>query len=171
MRLSVCLVVTGLSLSLSSNTTGQSDPMPAKKSAAEVSPAHPAAVDSKLVGTYPGVAESGGGVFYDDVLEYRVWIYGKDGDTFKAFATFDEAQKFSNRTKGAEPPLVLVRQKEHVNQPSKGVFEHKKENRIAEWQPSWLATSKRLPDSIEKYIASGGTLKNGVPRPKPVQKP
>jgi hypothetical protein len=171
MKLTVCLVVIGLSLPLNSNTIAQSDPKPANKSATEVSPAYPAAVDPKLVGTYSGVVKSGGGVFYDDVLEYRVWIYGKDGDTFKAFATFEEAQKFSKRSMRAEAPLVLVRQKEHVNEPSKGVFEHKKENRIAEWQPSWLATSKRLPDSIEKYIASGGTLKNGVPTPKPVQKP
>lgn len=34
---------------------------------------YPAAIDSALVGTYPAHTKSGGGYFYDDVLEYRVW--------------------------------------------------------------------------------------------------
>lgn len=33
----------------------------------------PVAVDEKMVGEYPAEAKSGGGYFYDDVLEYRVW--------------------------------------------------------------------------------------------------
>ena len=127
---------------------------------------YPNAIDPKAVGSYPKVVKSGGGVFYDEVLEYRVWVFGEDGDTFKAFATFEEAEKFSKHTKGAEEPLVLVRQFEHVNEPSPGIFEHKKETRLAEWRVSWLPSSKRLPDSIEKYIASGGKVKNGVLRKK-----
>ena len=128
--------------------------------------AYPKAVDPKAVGTYPTAVKSGGGVFYDDVLEYRVWVFGGDGDTYKAFATFTEADAFSKHTKGAEKPLVLVRQLEHVNEPAPGVFEHKKGVRLTEWRVEWLPSSKRLPDSIEKYIASGGKLKNGVARKK-----
>jgi len=31
------------------------------------------------VGTYPALAKSGAGYFYDEILEYRVWIHPADG--------------------------------------------------------------------------------------------
>ncbi|MBK1884623.1 GCN5 family acetyltransferase [Luteolibacter pohnpeiensis] len=119
------------------------------------------AVDPALVGSYPSKTHSGAGYFYDDVLEYRVWIDPQSGgerlnagsDYFKAFATYEEALKYSQSTKGAESPLVLVRQLEHVNEPKKGIFEHVKGERLTEWQVEWLAESKRGPNSIPDFLA------------------
>jgi hypothetical protein len=64
----------------------------------------PAAVDPALVGEYPALAKSGGGYFFDDVLEYRVWCCPGPGeaeeaneeendgsDYYYAFATYEEA--------------------------------------------------------------------------------
>jgi hypothetical protein len=122
----------------------------------------PVAVDLAKVGTYPALVKSGAGYFYDEVLEYRVWIHPKDGGEplnggsvyFRAFATYENAKKFSEATKGAETPLVLVRQLEHVNEPQKGVFEHVKEPRVTEWQPEWLKDTKRGPNSIPDFLAA-----------------
>jgi hypothetical protein len=126
-----------------------------------VSSAFPIAVDAKKVGTYPSMVKSGGGYFYDEVLEYRVWIDPQSGgerlnegsDYFKAFATYESAKRFSEITKGAEHPLVLVRQFEHVNEPTKGVFEHVVGERLAEWKVEWLTDSKREPNSIAEFLA------------------
>jgi len=35
---------------------------------------YPLAVDPAAVGNHAGQAKSGGGYFYDEVLEYRVWM-------------------------------------------------------------------------------------------------
>src|SRR6266478_1064472 len=78
------------------------------------SSAYPVAVDPKRVGMYPPDARSGGGYFYDEVLEYRVWIENggtqRNGgnDDFVAFAQYETAERFSKSTADAEPPLVLV---------------------------------------------------------------
>jgi hypothetical protein len=57
---------------------------------------YPNALDPALVGTYPPLANAGGGYVWDDVLEYRVWCYAErrspdleDGsDYYYAFATY-----------------------------------------------------------------------------------
>lgn len=121
---------------------------------------YPAAVDLDMVGEYPVLTKSGGGYFWDEVLEYRVWVHPEAGDSdlydgedyVLVFATFDEALDFSRSTKGAEPPLVLVRQLEHVNEPKPGVFEHVKEERLTEWRVEWLEGSKREADTIERFL-------------------
>ena len=125
------------------------------------SSAYPTAIDPDKVGRYNGRAKSGAGYFYDDVLEYRVWMDPKDGAArrngnsacFAAFAQYEMARAFSERTKGAEEPLVLIRQLKHVNEPKPGVFEVVEVERIAEWQVEWLAGSKRVPGAIEKFLA------------------
>ncbi|MFO1489913.1 MAG: GCN5 family acetyltransferase [Kiritimatiellia bacterium] len=121
----------------------------------------PLAVDAGKVGTYPSLVKSGGGYFYDDVLEYRVWIDPQSGgerlnegsDYFKAFSTYESAKRFSETTKGAEPPIVLVRQLEHVNEPKEGVFEHVTGERLTEWHIEWLEGSKRGPNSIADFLS------------------
>ena len=121
---------------------------------------YPPAIDPEMVGEYPALAKSGGGFFYDDVLEYRVWIHPEVGgedqcrgdDYYYAFATFEEAFEFSRDTPGAEKPLALVRQLEHINEPEPGEYVHVKGERIAEWRTEWIATSKRNPDSIVKFL-------------------
>lgn len=116
------------------------------------SSAFPIAVAPSKVGSYPALAKSGGGYFYDDVLEYRVWVHPGGDDYYEAFATFEEAEAFSKKQKEAEEPLVLVLQHEHINEPSPGVFVQVKGDRIAEWQVKWLKGTKRGPDSIEQFL-------------------
>jgi len=120
----------------------------------------PVAIAPEKVGTYPGMVKSGAGLFYDDVLEYRVWLAPergaerKDGgsDYFVAFAQYERALAFSKQAKGAEEPLVLVRQMKHVNEPRPGVFEVVSGERLTEWQVQWLVGSKRVPGAIEKFM-------------------
>jgi putative acetyltransferase len=121
---------------------------------------YPLAIDPNRVGTYPPDAKSGAGYFYDEVLEYRVWLHPENGakplngrdDYFVAFAQYEKAKTFSNSTPGAEEPLVLVRQLQWINEPERGRFIPVKEERIAEWQVRWLQDSKRTPMSIEEFM-------------------
>lgn len=122
---------------------------------------YPPAIDPAQVGEYPALSKSGGGYFYDHVLEYRVWCHPEQGapddndgdDYFYAFTTFDEALEFSQSTKGAEQPLVLVRQLEWINEPQTGQFIHEKGERITEWQVKWLTDGPRKPVDIPNFIA------------------
>jgi hypothetical protein len=123
--------------------------------------AYPTAIDPGKVGKYPARAKSGGGYFYDDVLEYRVWLHPDEGAEkkngnsvyFAAFAEYEKALAFSRRTRGTEEPLVLVRQMKHVNEPSPGVFKVVEGERIAEWRVEWLSDHKRVPGAIKKFLA------------------
>ena len=122
--------------------------------------AYPLAVDLARVGTYAGETYSGAGYFYDDVLEYRVWLHPENGaaplngthDYFVAFAQYEVADAFSRNTKGAEEPIVLVRQLEWINEPEHGHFIPEKGERTAEWQVPWLLKSKRNPRSIQEFL-------------------
>lgn len=124
--------------------------------------AYPVAVVAQNVGTYPALAKSGAGYFYDDVLEYRVWISPPEGgdDYYTAFATFEEALSFSRRTEGAEEPLVLVLQREWIDEPETGTYIVKNEHRITEWQVAWLFHNKRGPDSISHFIEGRKAMEN-----------
>jgi hypothetical protein len=121
----------------------------------------PVAMDPKAVGWYEGFAKSGAGYFYDDILEYRVWVHPHAGgpelegsdDYFCPFPSYEEALAFSKEMPGAEKPLVLVLQREHINEPEPGKFEHVVCDRITEWQVEWiLEETKREPDSIRKFL-------------------
>ena len=122
---------------------------------------YPVAVDPSRVGSYSPLSKSGGGYFYDDVLEYRVWVHPKAGgdDYFRAFASFEPAVQFSKRTAGAEEPLVLVRQLKWVNEPKTGQFEPRSDERVSEWRVEWLSGSKRSEDSIAKFLEERGARK------------
>jgi hypothetical protein len=121
---------------------------------------YPKAVEAEKVGEYPALAKSGAGYFYDDVLEYRVWCHPERGapdefegeDYYYAFEAYEEALAFSEATPGCEPPLVLIRQLEWINEPEPGTFIHEKGERIAEWQVQWLAAGKRQRDSIPAFL-------------------
>lgn len=116
--------------------------------------AYPVAVDPAEVGKYPALSKSGGGYFYDDVLEYRVWVHhGRGDDSYNAFSTFEQALDFSKQTEGAEEPLVLVRQREWIDEPKPGQFIPKKGERVTEWQVGWLKKDKREQDSIDRFFA------------------
>ena len=106
------------------------------------------------------MTHSGAGYFYDDVLEYRVWLHPErgaprrngDDDYFVAFAQFERAEAFSRRNPGAEVPLVLVRQREWIDEPEPGHYVAKKEERLTEWQVRWLEGSKRTASSIAEFL-------------------
>jgi hypothetical protein len=122
----------------------------------------PVAVDPARVGTFPGSTKSGAGYFYDEVLEYRVWLHPErgarrlagDADYFAAFAQHETASAYAKQTSGAEQPLVLVRQRESVNEPTPGTFEWNKTERLTEWQVQWLQDSHREPNSIPDFLAA-----------------
>ena len=121
---------------------------------------YPVAIDMNKVGEYPALCKSGAGYFFDEVLEYRVWCHPEKGaedkfngdDYFYAFGSFEDAQDFSQKTKGAEEPLVLIRQLEWINEPEVGKFEHCKGERITEWLPIWLDRGARQVGEIENFL-------------------
>jgi len=125
--------------------------------------AFPPAVDPEKVGSYPALTKSGGGYFYDEVLEYRVWCHPESGapdeangdDYYYAFATYEAALARAKSLPGAEEPLALVRQVEHVNEPEPGVYVHVREERITEWRVEWLLGSKRQATSIPEMLRRG----------------
>ena len=124
------------------------------------SSAYAVAVAPNLVGSYPPDADSGAGYFYDEVLEYRVWLHPDKGaellngdkDYFVAFAQYEPAEAFSKKTPGAEVPVVLVRQFEWIDEPERGHFIPEKGERISEWQVQWLRNNKRTETSITEFM-------------------
>ena len=121
---------------------------------------YPPVLDPTLVGTYEAKAYAGGGYVWDAVLEYRVWMHPERGaadcydgnDYFQAFESYDEALTFSRSVKGAEKPIALILQEEHINETEAGVYEHVTEQRITEWPVEFLSrprrTSKTIPDFL-----------------------
>lgn len=135
---------------------------------------YPTVIDPEQVGEYDAAAYSGGGYFFDEVLEYRVWCYANkvletyntgnsdssynndDVDainhSYHAFTTYQQAVEFTNNTEDAEKPVVLIRQLEWVDQPSRGVYIHNKGERITEWQVEWLDRGARKADDIRDFL-------------------
>lgn len=74
-------------------------------------------------------------------------------DYFFAFAEYENALAFSRKTKGAEEPLVLIRQYQWIDEPSPGKYQVKRGERITEWQVAWLSGAKRRPNSISEFLA------------------
>jgi putative acetyltransferase len=122
--------------------------------------AYPLAADPKRVGSYPLETKSGAGYFYDDVLEYRVWLHPENGadavnggsDYFVAFAQYERALGFTEKTRGAEQPLVLVRQLQWIDEPAPQHYVPEKGERLTEWQVPWLDGSKRAVGSIDEFL-------------------
>ncbi len=124
-----------------------------KEIIAERNASYPVAVDPTKVGSYNAHTCSGGGYFYDEVLEYRVWVHASEGDNYEAFPSYEKALKFSHETQGAEEPLVLVLQREHVNQREDGTYEHITGDRITEWRVEWLTEeTKRNENAIREFL-------------------
>ena len=108
-----------------------------------------------MVGEYPALAKAGGGYVWDEVLEYRVWCHPEGGgdDYYYAFATYDEALAFAGGDKEADDLCVLILQREWLDEPTPGVYEHKTGERIAEWQPEWLSRPKRTDRTIPDFLS------------------
>jgi hypothetical protein len=140
---------------------------------------YPAVMDPNLVGTFPALAKSGGGYVWDEVLEYRVWCHPERGapdeddgdDYFYAFASYEEAAAFSRDTAGAEPPLALVLQREHVDEPEPGRYVHVKDERVTEWPVEFLARPRRDASTIPELLDPDAPanrfdiLRGAAPRP------
>lgn len=120
----------------------------------------PDAIHPARVGEYPATAGAGGGYFYDEVLEYRVWCHpdpGEDAeedgsDYYYAFASYAEALECAAEEPGAEAPLVLIRQYEWVREPTPGRYLHERGERVAEWRVEWLSRGPRQPGAIEAFL-------------------
>ena len=122
---------------------------------------YPRVQDEAMVGRYPALAQSGGGLVWDAVLEYRVWFRPERGapdsedgsDYFLAFASFDDARAVSTSAEGAEEPVALILQEEFIDEPSPGEYVHRKERRIAEWPVEFLRRPRRTERSIPDFLA------------------
>ena len=124
-------------------------------------PKYPDAMDRDRVGEYPALAGAGGGYVWDEVLEYRVWCHpergaedlDEGGDYYYAFATYDEALEFSTQTPGAEAPIVLILQREHINEPEPGHYVHVREERNTEWPVEFLSRPRRTDRTIPDFLS------------------
>jgi putative acetyltransferase len=122
---------------------------------------YPDAEDPSQVGEYSALCGAGGGYVWDAVLEYRVWCHPERGapdledgnDYYFPFATYAEALKFSESTKGAEEPLALIRQDEYISEEVEGNYVHVKEVRLAEWPVEFLSRPRRTERTIPDFLA------------------
>jgi hypothetical protein len=123
---------------------------------------YPDVFDAEAVGTYSARAHAGGGYVWDEVLEYRVWCYPRHGaadldagnDYFHAFASAEEAIAFSQATKGARPPLALIQQREYIDEPEPGRYQHVRKERITEWPIEFLLRPRRNDETIRRFFAA-----------------
>jgi hypothetical protein len=121
----------------------------------------PRAIDPARVGKYPASCFAGGGLVWDAVLEYRVWCHPERGapdtddgsDYYRAFASYPEALRFSKKSPGAEEPLALVLQKEHINEPASGQYVHVKQQRITEWPVAFLTRPRCTRNTIPDFLS------------------
>ena len=135
---------------------------------------YPAVIDPTQVGQYDEAAYSGGGYFFDEVLEYRVWCYpdieaditdnngiplNATTEYYRAFMTFEQALVFANDTPDSRTPVALVRQLEWIDQPSRGVYIHNKGERITEWQANWLVRGIRQANDISEFLQKNDKAK------------
>jgi hypothetical protein len=127
----------------------------------------PKVKDPKMIGEYPAFVKSGGGYVWDDVLEYRVWCHPERGapdtddgnDYYYVFETYEDALEFSQSNKGCEDPIVLILQKEYIDEPEPGRYIHVKKERITEWLVEFLDSPKRTKKTIPDFIS-----KNTAPK-------
>lgn len=121
----------------------------------------PAVMNPDSVGDYAAEAHAGGGYVWDEVLEYRVWCHPERGaedlcdgnDYFYGFAGYEDALAFSQSTKGAEPPIALVLQREYIDEPETGLYLHVERERITEWPVEFLSRPRRTDRTIPDFLS------------------
>jgi uncharacterized RDD family membrane protein YckC len=121
----------------------------------------PDVLDPTRVGSWPASSGAGGGYVWDAVLEYRVWCHPHRGapdlaegsDWYQPFATYAEARVFALQTPGAEEPLALVLQEEHLNEVAPGCYEHVREPRRTEWPVEFLRRPRRTARTIPDFLS------------------
>lgn len=121
----------------------------------------PRAIDPARVGKYRASSYAGGGFVWDAVLEYRVWCHPERGapdradgsDYYRAFTSYPAALRFSMESRGAEKPLALILQKEHIAEPNPGQYTHIKKRRITEWPVAFLSRPRRTKNTIPDFLS------------------
>lgn len=121
----------------------------------------PKVLDASLVGSYPALAKAGGGYVWDEVLEYRVWMSPRDGakdiadgdDYFRAFETCEAALQYASQEPGAQEPLALILQREYIDEPEPGRYEHIQQERVAEWPVTFLSRPRRCANTIPDFLS------------------
>lgn len=122
---------------------------------------YPEVKNPELVGSYESLAFAGGGYVWDEVLEYRVWCYPKNGaenlmdgeEYYYPFESYDEAEMFYQSTNGAQSPLALILQNEYIDEPEFGRYIHVKEQRITEWPVVFLYRPQRTENTIPNFMS------------------
>lgn len=122
---------------------------------------YPPAIDPGMVGEYPAVAGAGGGYVWDEVLEYRVWCHPERGapdelsgeDYYYPFETYEDAFEFAQANPGTEDPLVLILQREHINETAEGIYVHVTEERRTEWPVEFLNRPRRTEHTIPDFLS------------------
>ena len=122
---------------------------------------YPTVKDPKLVGSYPALANSGGGYVWDAVLEYRVWCHPEDGapdteegdDYYYVFENYEEALEYSQNNVGSEEPLALILQEEYIDENKPGEYVHVIAERITEWPLEFLSRPKRSSNTIPNFFS------------------
>ncbi|MFT5999669.1 MAG: hypothetical protein ACI81P_002127 [Neolewinella sp.] len=121
----------------------------------------PEVMNPDLIGTYPALVKAGGGYVWDAVLECRVWCHPEKGaedmedgnDYYYVFSDYQEAMTFHHRTVGSEESLALILQKEYIDEPKSGVFQHIKVERITEWPVEFLTRPRHDHSTIPAFFS------------------
>ncbi len=122
---------------------------------------YPKAKNEELIGNYPAFVYAGGGYVWDEVLEYRVWCHPENGaedlengdDYFYVFVNYIDALQFLKETIGAEEPIVLILQKEYINEPKNDKFIHVEDERLTEWPVEFLSRPKRTENTVPDFLS------------------
>ena len=122
---------------------------------------YPKVKQTALIGQYPALVNSGGGLVWDEVLEYRVWCHPHNGaidlencdDYYYVFATYEEAADFSKATKGTEEPVALILQKECIDETAPNNYIHVPHERMTEWRVDFLHRPQRTVDTIPDFLS------------------
>ena len=79
----------------------------------------------------------------------------EDGsDYYYVFASYEEAKNFSETHDGTEEPIALVLQREYIDEPETGKYEHVKEERITKWLVDWLSRPQRTERTIPDFFSA-----------------
>lgn len=122
---------------------------------------YPKVENRNLVGEYPGFVNSGGGLVWDEVLEYRVWCHPENGapdndegnDYYYAFDNYEDALAYAQNNVGTEDPIALIKQNEYISEPEPGIYIHVKEERLTEWPVEFLNRPKRSINTIPDFMS------------------
>jgi putative acetyltransferase len=122
---------------------------------------YPKVKDPNLIGEYPALVQAGGGLVWDDVLEYRVWCHPENGapdieegnDYYYVFETYEDALTYFEENAGTEAPLALVLQEEYIDEPEPGIYVHVKEQRLTEWPVEFLSRPSRTAKTITDFLS------------------